>query len=49
MQSQRDTLEEIHSRGFYLLEEIKQAKADEYNDICLLYDADDSEKEADRS
>ncbi|XP_070025624.1 uncharacterized protein [Nicotiana sylvestris] len=45
--SWRETLEEIHAMGFDLLEEIKQAKADEYDAKFLLSDVEDSEKEAD--
>ncbi|XP_070025793.1 uncharacterized protein [Nicotiana sylvestris] len=45
-QSCRETLEEIHARGFDLSEEIKQAKANEYDAKFLLSDAEDSEKEA---
>ncbi|XP_070002500.1 uncharacterized protein [Nicotiana sylvestris] len=46
--SRRETLEEIHTRGFDLSEEVKQAKADEHDARSLLSDAEDSEKEADR-
>ncbi|XP_070022662.1 uncharacterized protein [Nicotiana sylvestris] len=45
--SWRETLEKIHARGFDLLEEIKQAKANKYDAKFLLSDAEDSEKEAD--
>ncbi|XP_070006466.1 uncharacterized protein [Nicotiana sylvestris] len=46
--SRRETLEEIHVRGFDLSEEIAQAKADEYGAKFLLSDVKDGEKEADR-
>ncbi|XP_070017457.1 uncharacterized protein [Nicotiana sylvestris] len=45
--SRRETLEEIHARGFDLLEEIAQAKADEYDAKFLVFDAEDNEEEAD--
>ncbi|XP_070025398.1 interactor of constitutive active ROPs 5-like [Nicotiana sylvestris] len=45
--SQRETLEEIHARGFDLSEEIAQAKVDEYDAKFLAYDAEDSGEEAD--
>ncbi|XP_070007807.1 uncharacterized protein [Nicotiana sylvestris] len=44
--SRRETLEEIHARGFDLSEEIEQAKADEYDAKFLVSDAEDNEGEA---
>ncbi|XP_070025187.1 uncharacterized protein [Nicotiana sylvestris] len=46
--SRRETHEEIHARGFDLLEEVKKAKADEHDARSLLSNAEDSENEADR-
>ncbi|XP_070015377.1 uncharacterized protein [Nicotiana sylvestris] len=45
--SQRETLEEIHARGFDLSEEIKQARAEEHDAKFLLSDTEDSEDKAD--
>ncbi|XP_070015556.1 uncharacterized protein [Nicotiana sylvestris] len=43
--SRRETLEEVHARGFDLSEEIEQAKAEEYDAKFLLSDAEDGEDE----
>ncbi|XP_070015708.1 uncharacterized protein [Nicotiana sylvestris] len=45
--SRRETLEEIHAMSFDLSEEIKQAKAEDYDAKFLLSNAEDDEKEAD--
>ncbi|XP_070014976.1 uncharacterized protein [Nicotiana sylvestris] len=44
--SRRETLEEIHARGFDLSKEVKRARADERDAKSLLSDAEDSENEA---
>lgn len=45
--SLRETLQEIHDRGFHLTEEVKQAKVDEHDTRTLFSDTKDREKEAD--
>ncbi|XP_070013067.1 uncharacterized protein [Nicotiana sylvestris] len=45
--SHKETLEEIHARGFDLSEEIEQAKADEYDAKFLVSNAEDNEGEVD--
>ncbi|XP_070010696.1 uncharacterized protein [Nicotiana sylvestris] len=45
--SWRKTLEEIYARGFDLSEELTQERADERGAQLLLFDAEDSEDEAD--
>lgn len=45
--SRRETLEEIHARGFDLSEEIAQANEDEYNAKFLVSDAEDNGEEVD--
>ncbi|XP_070010637.1 uncharacterized protein [Nicotiana sylvestris] len=45
--SRRETLEEIHAKGFDLSKEIKQAKVEEHDSKFLPFDAEDSEDEVD--
>ncbi|XP_070004818.1 uncharacterized protein [Nicotiana sylvestris] len=45
--SRRETLKEIHAKGFDFLEEIEKAKVDEYDAMFPLFDAEDNEREVD--